>query len=121
MGTVKRIAPIFPVRDVRGALAHYQRLGFATREYAGGGYGYVTLDGVEIHLGLAQEGATRASAYLFVEDADELAREWHSAGVAVDLPEDTEWGQHEGSHTDPDGNVIRFGSPMKHSTGFPEP
>jgi len=35
----------------------------------------------------------------------------------VNLPEDTEWGQHEGAHVDPDGNVIRFGSPIKHSTG----
>ena len=29
------------------------------------------------------------------------------------LPEDTEWGQREGVLVDPDGNVIRFGSPMK--------
>ncbi len=27
-------------------------------------------------------------------------------------PEDTEWGQHEGVLVDPDGNMIRFGSPM---------
>jgi uncharacterized glyoxalase superfamily protein PhnB len=25
---------------------------------------------------------------------------------------DTEWGQHEGAVVDPDGNVIRFGSPV---------
>jgi predicted lactoylglutathione lyase len=35
MGNLKRIAPIFPVRDLSASLAHYQRLGFATREYAG--------------------------------------------------------------------------------------
>ena len=58
----------------------------------------------------------RSSAYLFVEDADELARAWQAAGAEVSLPEDTDWGQHEGAHVDPDGNVIRFGSPMKHST-----
>jgi uncharacterized glyoxalase superfamily protein PhnB len=29
------------------------------------------------------------------------------------MPEDTEWGQHEGALVDPDGNVLRFGSPMK--------
>jgi hypothetical protein len=28
------------------------------------------------------------------------------------LPEDTEWGQHEGVLVDPGGNVIRFGLPM---------
>jgi hypothetical protein len=31
------------------------------------------------------------------------------------MPVDTEWGQHEGSVVDPDGNVIRFGSPMAQS------
>jgi len=28
-------------------------------------------------------------------------------------PQDTAWGQHEGVLVDPDGNVTRFGSPMK--------
>jgi predicted enzyme related to lactoylglutathione lyase len=108
------VAPIFPVRDLSASLAHYHRLGFATRQYEGGGYGYAVLDGAEIHLGLAREIDAHASAYLFVEDADELARAWQSAGAAVSLPQDTDWGQHEGAHIDPDGNVIRFGSPMKH-------
>ena len=44
----------------------------------------------------------------------DLARQWRDAGGDVRLPEDTEWGQHEGALVDPDGNVIRFGSPMKH-------
>jgi uncharacterized glyoxalase superfamily protein PhnB len=54
----------------------------------------------------------RSTAYLFVEDADALAETWLAAGGDVRLPEDTEWGQHEGVLVDPDGNVIRFGSPM---------
>ncbi len=37
MATFKRIAPIFPVRDVRVSLEYYERLGFATREYGHGG------------------------------------------------------------------------------------
>jgi catechol 2,3-dioxygenase-like lactoylglutathione lyase family enzyme len=113
---MKRIAPIFPVRDLAAALAHYRRLGFETRAYEGGGYGFVTLDEVEIHLGVGGELAAPAAAYLFVEDADEMARQWRAAGADVRGPEDTEWGQHEGVHIDPDGNVIRFGSPMKRST-----
>jgi hypothetical protein len=116
VATLRRVAPIFPVRDLHAALAHYQRLGFATREYEGGGYGFAVRDGVELHLGLASEVERRASAYIFVEDADELAKEWRSAGAEVSPPVDTEWGQHEGAHADPDGNVIRFGSPMKHPT-----
>jgi uncharacterized glyoxalase superfamily protein PhnB len=114
MGTLKGIAPIFAVHDLDAALAHYQRLGFATRAYEGGGYGFADRDGIEIHLGVVPAGDRRAgAAYLFVEDSDELAEEWRSAGAEVHGPEDTEWGRHEGAMVDPDGNVIRFGSPMR--------
>ena len=119
MSTLKRIAPIFAVRDLDRALAHYEQLGCTTRTYRGGGYGFATRDGVEIHLGVVPPEDPRTSgAYLFVEDADELAATWRAAGVDVHPPEDTEWGQHEGAVVDPDGNVIRFGSPIRpRSTG----
>jgi catechol 2,3-dioxygenase-like lactoylglutathione lyase family enzyme len=111
-----RVAPIFPVSDLDTALAYYRGLGFRARAWQGGGYGFLRFDGVEIHLGEEPDLDTRpdrrASAYLFVEDADALARTWAEAGGDVRLPEDTEWGQHEGVLIDPDGNVIRFGSPM---------
>jgi uncharacterized glyoxalase superfamily protein PhnB len=114
MRTLKRIAPIFAVHDLDAAMAHYQRLGFATRVYEGGGYCFATRDGIEIHLGVVPlEDRRTSSAYLWVEDADELAAAWRSAGVDVHSPQDTEWGQHEGAVVDPDGNVIRFGSPMR--------
>jgi uncharacterized glyoxalase superfamily protein PhnB len=61
-------------------------------------------------------GTTPASAYVFVEDADEVAQRWTSAGADVRPPEDTEWGQHEGVVIDSDGNIIRFGSPMAHAS-----
>ena len=118
MGTVQRIAPIFAVRDLDAALAYYQRLGFRVRPYRGGGYGFASRDGVELHLGLVPADDRRAgSAYLFVDDADAVAAEWHSAGVEVHPPQGTEWGMHEGTVTDPDGNVIRFGSPLEHAHG----
>jgi hypothetical protein len=111
MGSLKRVAPIFPVRDLGTSMAHYRRMGFATRPYHDGGYGFATRDGVEIHLGVSTNaGSPSSSAYLWVGDADELASEWRSAGLEVHAPEDTEWGQHEGAIVDPDGNVIRFGS-----------
>jgi hypothetical protein len=115
VGSLQRIAPIFPVRDVTASLEYYQRLSFATREYAGGGYGFVTRDGIEIHLGQVAEDdprAIRASAYLWVQDADDIAAAWRVAGADVRQPQDTEWGQHEGVLIDPDGNMIRFGSPV---------
>ena len=115
---MKRLAPIFPVRDLTASLAHYERLGFETRAWEGGGYGFATRDGVEIHLGVVPEtepATTTGGAYIWVDDADELAKAWRSAGVDVHPPENTEWGQHEGAHVDPDGNVIRFGSPVRTS------
>jgi catechol 2,3-dioxygenase-like lactoylglutathione lyase family enzyme len=111
-----RVAPIFPVSDLAAALAYYRGLGFGTREWRGGGYGFLTFEGVEIHLGVDPDLGTRrthrATAYLFVQDADALAQSWLAAGGDVRLPEDTEWGQHEGVLIDPDGNMIRFGSPV---------
>lgn len=116
-----RVAPIFPVSDLAAALAYYRGLGFGAREWRGGGYGFLTFDGAEIHLGpepdLAARPDRRATAYLFVEDADAIARAWVAAGADVRLPRDTEWGQHEGVLTDLDGNVIRFGSPMTGPAG----
>jgi hypothetical protein len=115
MVAAKRVAPIFPVRDLSIALAHYARLGFATHPYDGGGYGFARLGRCEIHLAVTPVGraTTPSSAYLFVDDADELGRVWIAAGADVRAPEDTEWGQHEGVVIDPDGNIIRFGSPIE--------
>src|SRR5579872_6136725 len=96
MAGLRRIAPILPVRDVDRALAHYQRLGFSVRAYDKGGYGFATRDGLEIHRGLASDDHATSSAYLFMDDADELAEAWRANGVEVHTPEDTEWGQHEG-------------------------
>lgn len=116
MATFTRIAPIFPTRDLHAALEHYRRLGFATREYEGGGYGFVTRDGIELHIGVApglEQTTFTTTAYLYVDDADALADEWRATGADVRTPEDTEWGQHEGVLIDLDGNIIRFGSPLK--------
>lgn len=116
--TMQRFAPAFPVSDLVASLAHYERLGFTTSEYTGdgaaGGYGFARRDAVELHLGTVPTGRTTspATAYLFVDDADALAAEWREAGADVGSPEDTPWGKREGVMIDPDGNIIRFGSPL---------
>jgi len=111
-----RVAPIFRVSDAAAALAFYRGLGFGARQWPGGGYGFVTFGGAEIHLGAEPDLGTRpdrrSTACLFVQDADALARDWLAAGADVRPPQDTEWGQHEGVLIDPDGNIIRFGSPV---------
>ena len=117
---LRRFSPIFPVRNLGAALAHYASLGFECSPYAhGDGYGFADRDGVGLHLeaesGHEHEHVHVGSAYLNVRDADALYAEWsrpgiggHTAPVAA-----TPYGLREGSHTDPDGNLIRFGSPAE--------
>jgi hypothetical protein len=77
MGSLQRIAPIFPVHDLDAALDHYRSLGFEVRVYRGGGYGFASRDNVEIHLGVVPDHDRHTgSAYLFVDNADDLAAAW---------------------------------------------
>ena len=58
------------------------------------------------------------SAYLYVRDADALYEEWSRPGIAgrTHPVGPTPYELREGSHVDPDGNVIRFGSPWRSET-----
>ncbi|SDF15478.1 hypothetical protein SAMN05660485_02706 [Blastococcus fimeti] len=108
-----RVSPIFPVTDLLRALAHYAALGCTVSAHDEG-YGFAALGGVELHL-VVTEGhdplRTAAAAYLHVPDADALAARW--AGVErTSAPVDTDYGLREGAHVDPDGNLLRFGSPL---------
>jgi uncharacterized glyoxalase superfamily protein PhnB len=114
---MRRAVPILAATDISRALAHYAALGFETQEWDGGGYRFAARDGVELHLGQPEafDPATNTiSWYLHVADADALHAEWAAADVAGELfaPIDTDYGMREGSHTDPDGNTVRFGSPL---------
>ena len=114
-------SPVFPVRDLRRALAHYASLGFEVESYAEGDeYGFAGRDEVSLHLSLDEGHGPEAghqhvgTAYLYVEDADALYDEWARPGVGglTRRVGDTPYKLREGSHVDPDGNLIRFGSPM---------
>jgi len=115
---VRRAIPILLTADMRRALEHYEALGFATESWEGGGYAFLTRGDVELHLGEVEPcdpGSNTVSCYLHVRDADALYAEWAAAGVGGQLsaPIDTDYGLREGHHVDPDGNVIRFGSPIQ--------
>lgn len=112
------VEPVLPVRDLGAAVTHYRRLGFEVRTYEGGAaYAYARRGGVQLHLaevdGLDPATST-TSVYLYVGDARALHREWEAAGVEGRLiaAEDTDYGLREGAHVDPDGNLLRFGSPL---------
>ncbi len=115
--TLRRIAPVFVTTDLARALRHYERLGFQVEAYDDADYyGYACRDEIEIHIATVDHldcHTTTSCAYLWVDDADELHAEWLAAGIdgRLDPPHQTEYGLNEGAHIDPDGNLIRFGSP----------
>jgi len=118
----QRVSPIFPVRDVAAALEHYRCLGFEAVAYPGGDgealiYGFVRYGPVELHLArFAELDPTQSASacYLYVDDADALHARWASAGAGGRLgqPADTEYGLREFAYLDPDGNLLRIGSPL---------
>jgi hypothetical protein len=117
MPTLQSVAPIFPTADLDAMRTHYEALGFAVQVH-GSGYATAVRDSVRIHfrhvpeLDLGSEGE-RAAAYLSVDDADALQALWRAAGVGAtsDLF-DPGFGVWEAAHTDADGNLLRFGSPL---------
>jgi DNA-binding MarR family transcriptional regulator/catechol 2,3-dioxygenase-like lactoylglutathione lyase family enzyme len=113
---LRRFSPIFGVRDLAAALEHYASLGFRTSAYDEADYyGFADRDGTGLHLATRESEPHPAAAYLYVRDADALYEEWSRPGIGGHthpaVPADN--GLREGSHTDPDGNLIRFGSPIQ--------
>jgi DNA-binding MarR family transcriptional regulator len=114
---LRRFSPIFPVRDLPAALAHYTSLGFKTFAYDAD-YGFADRDGVGLHLAAHSHhdpAHEAASVYLYVRDADALHAAWSQPGIGgrTGPVQPTPYKLREGFHIDPDGNLIRFGSPME--------
>ena len=115
---LRSFSPVFAVRDLTAALAHYRSLGFKTLAYEeGDDYGFANRDGTGLHLAADpdHDRARGASTYLYVADADALYAEWTGPGIGGQTHpvHPTAYQLREGSHVDPDGNVIRFGSPVE--------
>lgn len=103
--------PIFAVSDLARSTEHYEKMGFAIGHHDEA-RAFVHRDrDLTIHLRVEASGPT-STLYIHCPDADEVAEAWRKAGLAVDGPTDRDWGKREGSHVDPDGNLIRFGSPL---------
>jgi hypothetical protein len=112
---VVSVEPIFVVSDVARAVAHFEQLGF-TSSYHDEGYAFAHRNELTIHLagpGVDSGRVGRGVIYMHVDDADALAEEWRNAGIEFIEPQDFDYGKREGSHQDPDGNRIRFGSPLR--------
>ena len=108
--TFLSVAPILPTADMERMRAHYEALGFTVKIHHGG-YGSVARDGFNVHFALRERVGEPGALYFGVSDVDALHAEWKAAGVG-DTGEvfDPGFGVREAAHTDPDGNIIRFGS-----------
>jgi predicted enzyme related to lactoylglutathione lyase len=107
--------PIFKVSDVTRSVAWYEHAGF-DMSFHDDTYAFAHRDrDLTIHLAQAGEDERpgHGTLYIHCQEADRVAEEWTQAGIDVDGPRDEEYGKREGSITDPDGNVIRFGSPLR--------
>jgi catechol 2,3-dioxygenase-like lactoylglutathione lyase family enzyme len=113
------VAPVLPTRDVPAALARYERLGFEVSVYDGGDfYGFASRGAVSLHLSRVNNvdpKTTLVATYIYVSDADALYAEWSSSGVEGRFhpPTDTDYGLREGAYVDPDGSLLRYGSPLR--------
>lgn len=114
----ERVSPVIPVRDLDAALDRYRRLGFAVKPYSGPDrYGFADRGGVSLHITEWAEhdpDRTGAVIYLYVFNADAVHTEWRAAAVEGRLgdPADTPYGLREFGYVDPEGTLIRVGSPL---------
>ena len=112
---VTAFEPIFKVANVARSVAWFEGAGFEMSLHDDT-YAFAHRDR-DLTIHLAQAGANeppgQGALYIHCQDADRVAEEWRQAGIAVDGPRDEDYGKREGSVTDPDGNVLRFGSTIR--------
>jgi uncharacterized glyoxalase superfamily protein PhnB len=66
-----------------------------------------------IYLTQRKEGVTGTLIYFYVENVDDFYSGLLTRNIAVDaLPHDEKWGNREMQVTDPDGNCLRFCTPL---------
>lgn len=110
---LRSVAPVFSTIDVARWLEHYRGLGFEVEAHDDE-YGFARLGPIEIHVSRNPDHDPRTTAgcaYLDVDDADIVWRQWSTAPGGKDVePVDTDYGIREGGHIDPDGNLLRYGS-----------
>jgi catechol 2,3-dioxygenase-like lactoylglutathione lyase family enzyme len=107
-------SPVLPVRDLEQALDHYRALGFLVSRHDES-YGFAAWRGLELHLSVMPQHdplRTAAAVFLHVPDADAVAAAWAPV-PRTGGPVDTPYRMREGWHIDPDGNLLRFGSPLR--------
>jgi catechol 2,3-dioxygenase-like lactoylglutathione lyase family enzyme len=106
------MAPILHVADARASVDWYAQFGFEVEsEHAFGPdwplYVRLRRGPAQLHLSEHRlDGGPVTHVYLYVEDVDSIIP---PGAVAQDCP----WGMREARLTDPDGNEVRVGSPLR--------
>ena len=125
---IQRVVPIIKVTDMPVAIAFYCSILGCVREFSyaagpdGPWYAGLVLEGHALHLStFAGDGVTGSATYCYVDDVDALYARIVRAGFKTpgrvdspveDRPVDQSWGMREFYVRDPDGNTLRFGSPI---------
>jgi catechol 2,3-dioxygenase-like lactoylglutathione lyase family enzyme len=118
--------PTLASQDFDITAGFYGLLGFAERGRWGGEYLIVMRDTLELHFyedRAVDPYTTNACCYFRVVDAPALWEEWTEVGPALPVshrgiprlqgpPWDTDYGLCEFALVDPDGSLIRVGSPV---------
>jgi catechol 2,3-dioxygenase-like lactoylglutathione lyase family enzyme len=115
--------PVLHISSAAASVAFYcGQLGFrllfevpASETQRDPGYMGFGRDGLEFHASShAGDGVAGGVVYFRCDDVDALHAEFVAAGVAIHVaPVDQTWGIREMYVRDPDGNSVRFGSPVR--------
>jgi catechol 2,3-dioxygenase-like lactoylglutathione lyase family enzyme len=115
------VAAILPSRDLAATSAFYERLGF---EEHGRWPEYLIVMRREAGLHFfpspsLDPWSSDAGCYVYVDDADSLHAEYAGLGLPSEgiprlqgPPADADYGMREFAVVDPDGNLLRIGSPL---------
>lgn len=114
---VRVAIPILPSADFERTMEFWRQLGFEIVERHPG-YLVTAAGDIEVHFSQDRDPALAGvpgagRAFIHVRDAAALHEKLRSVGVDDLGPvEDQDYGLREFAVTDPDGNLIRFGSPV---------
>lgn len=107
--------PVFKVADLVRSAAWFERAGFEI-SFHDDTYAFAHRErDLTIHLAEVEDDDRpgHGGIYIHCGDADRVAQEWRQVGIVVLGPCNEDYGKREGSVSDPDGNLIRFGSPIR--------
>lgn len=119
---IEQVIPVLPVANLDRGVEFYGKLGFTlawSHQLAPqpSRLGSVRYGGVELFLTEHRVAPMGAVVYANVTGLDALVARAQAAGLVAEYgPVDQPWGQREVGYRDPDGNLLRFGEPVRHSS-----